>query len=110
MWGEAFSLGSNFPNPFNPETSVSFELPQASHVRLEIYNIAGQKVRTVLDAERPAGYHNARWDGRNDQRIAVASGVYIYRITAGSFAESRRMTLLKSPLHQEQLVRQKALC
>ncbi|UCD93816.1 MAG: T9SS type A sorting domain-containing protein, partial [Candidatus Zixiibacteriota bacterium] len=85
-----FSLSQNRPNPFNPVTRIPFALPQASHVRLEIFNIMGQKVATLVDGPLEAGEHVYTFDGST-----VASGVYLYRIQADNLVETRRMLLLK---------------
>lgn len=84
------SLLGNYPNPFNPTTDISFSLPAASHVKLEVYNIMGQKVATVIDRFMEAGTHTVKWDGSK-----AASGVYLYRLEAGEFTETRKMMLLK---------------
>jgi spore coat protein A len=85
-----FSLGQNYPNPFNPSTEIRFSLPEDSHVKLVVYNSLGQEVKTLLDSDAPAGYHTVRLDGRG-----LASGVYYYRISAGSFVSTKRMLLMK---------------
>ncbi len=85
-----FSLNQNYPNPFNPATTMSFSLPDAVDVKLEIYNIMGQKVTTLIDDRREAGNHVVQWDGSD-----AASGIYFYRITAGQYTESKKMLLLK---------------
>ncbi len=85
-----FALDQNYPNPFNPVTQINFALPQASHVTIEIYNIVGQKVTTLVDAQMAAGYHSVSWNAANN-----ASGVYFYRLTADSFVETKKMLLLK---------------
>jgi hypothetical protein len=90
-----FRLEKNFPNPFNPETVLKFNLPEASHVSLNVYNILGQVVRTLVNEELPAGIHSVTWDGKNGQGSDVASGVYFYRIKAGNFASVRKMTLMR---------------
>ncbi len=90
-----YKLERNFPNPFNPETIISFNLPEASAVNLNVYNILGQMVRTLVDEELPAGAHSVMWDGKNGQGSEVASGVYFYRIKAGDFESTMRMTLLR---------------
>ena len=90
-----FKLERNFPNPFNPETVLKFNLPEASRVSLNVYNILGQVVRTLVDEELPAGPHSVVWDGKNGQGTDVASGVYFYRLKAGSFESTMRMTLLR---------------
>ena len=85
-----FTLNQNYPNPFNPATQIQFTLPETMDVRLDIYNIAGQRVATLVNEQREAGQHTVEFDGTQ-----VASGVYIYRITAGSFVQTRKMTLIK---------------
>ncbi len=86
---QVYLLG-NFPNPFNPSTEISFSLPNASDVKLEVYNIMGQKVATVIDGLFEAGDHTAMWDASS-----FSSGVYFYRLEAGEFVETRKMVLLK---------------
>jgi len=90
-----FALGQNVPNPFNPVTRISFDLPQASEVQLTIYNILGQEVRTLVDTYLPAGTHEVIFDGRGEQSQTLASGVYFYRINAGDFRQSKKMALMK---------------
>ena len=91
----AFALHANAPNPFNPETTIGFELASSTGVRLEVFDLLGQKVRTLVAQTLPAGSHQALWDGRNDAGIQVGSGVYVYRLEAGAFAQTRRMMLVK---------------
>ena len=91
---EVFSLADNYPNPFNPETTIKYALPEAVDVRLDIYNSVGQRVRTLVDAWKTAGSHAAVWDGRDDSGASLASGVYIYRLEAGDFSDSRKMVLI----------------
>ena len=90
-----FALGQNAPNPFNPATRISFDLPQASVVHLNVFNILGQKVRTLVDDFLPAGTHEVIFDGKGEQNQVLASGVYFYRIEAGEFRKSLKMTLMK---------------
>jgi hypothetical protein len=85
-----YSLAQNVPNPFNPVTAIGYDLPQASNVTLTIYTITGQKVAVLVDAHQEAGHHRAMFDGSG-----FANGVYLYRLEAGSFVETRRMLLLK---------------
>ena len=87
---ETYVLKQNHPNPFNPSTEICFALPMTSHVRLEIFNIAGQKVGTLIDGHLNAGHHTATWDGGD-----VSSGVYLYRLQAGVFDDTKKMILLK---------------
>ena len=88
-------LAQNYPNPFNPSTSIKFGLPDEGKVKLVIYNILGQKVRELINESRPAGYHTAVWNGKNDLGQEVASGLYIYRLETVKGAESRKMLLVK---------------
>jgi hypothetical protein len=91
----AFALKQNAPNPFNPSTGIAFDLPVASQVRLEILNILGQKVRTLVNEYREAGSHTVIWDGRDDYGSTTASGVYFYRIEAGEHQAVKKMMMLK---------------
>ncbi|MDA1191461.1 MAG: T9SS type A sorting domain-containing protein, partial [Candidatus Poribacteria bacterium] len=93
-------LLTNYPNPFNPETWIPFELSEGAEVTVRIYDLQGQVVKTLLLGQRSAGTYlrqetAAYWDGRNELGESVASGTYIYDITAGSFRSSRKMVLLK---------------
>jgi hypothetical protein len=91
-----FSLNQNFPNPFNPSTMIRFALPNEAPVSLVIYNMLGIPVRTLVAGENlRAAYHQIAWDGKDDAGYTVPSGMYIYRISAGSFVSAKRMTLLK---------------
>ena len=90
----AFRLDQNYPNPFNPGTVVSYQLARDVPVRLDIYNSVGQRVRTLVDAWKTAGSHATVWDGRDDSGASLASGVYIYRLEAGDFSDSRKMVLI----------------
>jgi len=92
---ENFMLKQNYPNPFNPTTTIRYGLPKAQRVTLVVYNLQGQKVRTLINFTQQANEHQAVWDGRNDSGEAVSSGVYVYRLTAGEFSESRKMVLLR---------------
>lgn len=92
---QGFALQPNYPNPFNPDTQINYQLPEAGAVTLEVYNAMGQKIRVLEQAYRPAGLHQVNWDGRNDQGHIVAGGVYLYRLTAGTFSQTRRMLFLK---------------
>lgn len=91
----AFALHPNTPNPFNPETTIRFALPQTADVELVIYDALGQKVRTLVAAQLSAGVHALRWNGRNEAGIQVGNGVYFYRLQAGAFSQVKRMLLLK---------------
>ena len=83
------------PNPFNPSSQISYALPEASDVQLVIYDMLGRQVRVLVNTHQVAGRYTVVWDGRNQLGEAVSSGVYLYRIYAGSFAETKKMTLMK---------------
>jgi hypothetical protein len=90
-----FALHQNYPNPFNPSTEIRYELAEASEVSLIIYDLLGRKVRGLVKAKQSAGPYTVQWDGGNERRRQVASGVYLLRLTAGSFVRSRKMLLLR---------------
>jgi len=91
----AGALGQNSPNPFHPTTGISFSLPAAGPVKLDIYDVRGALVRVLLDERREAGRYEVTWDGRDDGGRQMASGVYLYRLQAGGRVESQRMVLVK---------------
>ena len=91
---QGFALGQNYPNPFNPSTIIPYQLPTAAPVRLEVFNVLGQRVATLVNEERPAGFHTAAWDATNAAGQAVAAGVYMYRLTSGGEQHTRRMVLI----------------
>jgi len=88
-------LGSNYPNPFNPETTINFSMKESGHVTLEIYNIKGQRVRTLINEFRAAGYHKVVWDGTDDKRNPVSSGIYFYKLKTDNFEKTKKMILMK---------------
>jgi len=90
-----FYLDHNYPNPFNPITTIQFGLPVNSSVRLEVFNILGQRVATLVDRQMPAGHHVVQWDGTSDGGGSVSSGIYFYRIQSAEFFESKKMLMLK---------------
>ena len=89
-----FGLGSNYPNPFNPGTVIPYQLAAAAHVRLEVFNLLGQWVATLVEGARPAGAHTARWDGTDVAGRAAAAGVYVYRLTVDGASQTGRMVLV----------------
>jgi flagellar hook assembly protein FlgD len=91
----AFELSQNYPNPFNPTTNIKYQLPQAVQVSLTIYNMLGQEVRKLVNTQQPAGYHTVVWDGRDNSGRLVPSGVYHYRLQAGSFTMTKKMLMAK---------------
>ncbi|MFQ5649747.1 MAG: FlgD immunoglobulin-like domain containing protein [bacterium] len=90
-----YALGQNYPNPFNPETTINYELPEGGLVRIMVYNLLGQRVRTLFDETQPAGTYAIKWDGKNNDGQIVPSGVYILRMKSGDFVADRKMVLLK---------------
>jgi|GEM_PF-2412924 len=91
----AYSLSQNYPNPFNPSTAIEFTLPRPGQITLEVFDIVGRKVRTLVSEAVTAGTKRVIWDGNNADGATVASGVYFYRIKASDFSETRKMLLLK---------------
>ncbi len=90
-----FALHQNYPNPFNPETSIRYAIPENVEARLTIFNLLGQKVATLVDERQTAGRYLVKWSGRDDFGISVASGIYVYKIEAGDFVETKKMLLLR---------------
>ena len=92
---EAFALHNNYPNPFNPVTNISFDIPEVAEVTLEIYNVMGQKVRTLAQGQHEPGRYKIQWNATNDYGQALSSGMYIYRIQAGDFVSVKKLVLMK---------------
>jgi hypothetical protein len=90
-----FELYQNYPNPFNPETEIKYALNKAGHVSLQIYNVLGEKVKTLLDRYQPAGFYQINWDGKNDNGKPLSSGIYLYKLEVNGFSEAKKMLLLK---------------
>jgi len=85
-----FGLAQNYPNPFNPSTTIKYELPKSSMVKLSVYDLLGSEVSVLVNERRDAGIHEVKFDGSN-----LASGVYLYRLQAGNFVQTRMCLLLK---------------
>ncbi|MGA7721456.1 MAG: T9SS type A sorting domain-containing protein [Ignavibacteriaceae bacterium] len=92
---EQFSVSQNYPNPFNPGTIINYALPKSSLVTIKIYNILGREIRTLVNVEQQAGNYTVQWNGDNNFGRLVASGVYIYRVTAGQNVKTMKMMYLK---------------
>ena len=87
---QVYALSQNYPNPFNPSTQIQYALPEAAQVSLEVFNAAGQKVATLVDTHKPAGYHTANFDASQ-----LSSGVYLYKLTTPGFSQTKKMLLIK---------------
>ena len=92
---EGFELEQNFPNPFNSETRISFTLPFPLRVRVTVYSVSGQRVRTLVDGFRSQGHHKVLWDGRDSSGTIVCGGVYIVRLKAGRYSAERKIVFLR---------------
>jgi len=92
---DQFSLSDNYPNPFNPETRIGYFVPRSCRLKLEIFNVLGQKIRTLLDEDQAAGENEVVWDGRDENGGEAASGVYFYRLTAEESVQTKKMVLIR---------------
>jgi hypothetical protein len=90
-----FALHQNYPNPFNATTTIIYELPEVSHVTIEIFNVLGQKVTTLTDGREDAGIHSVEWNGADETGSIVSSGVYFYRISTPGYSAEKKMVLMK---------------
>lgn len=91
----SYVLGQNYPNPFNPVTQIEYFVPRDGHIKLEVFNVLGQKIQTLVNQEQTRGTHEVTWDGTNDQGVFVSNGIYFYRFTADDFEQTNQMILLK---------------
>ena len=92
---EEFALHQNYPNPFNPETTIRYQLPESANVLVKIYNLQGRWVRTLVNENKEAGFHEIVWDARDEAGKDVSSGLYLYRIQAGDFTDVKKLMLLR---------------
>ena len=92
---KTFALRQNFPNPFNPETVIRYQLPAAAEAELAIYDLQGRRIRTLVSGRHNEGFYEAAWDGRDQRGAAAPSGLYLYRLRAGEQAQTRKMLLVK---------------
>ncbi len=95
FYPKSFSLLQNYPNPFNPETTIEFAIPGVATVKLEIFNMLGQRIRTLVDESLEPAEYRVLWDGSTGTGAQVASGIYFYRLSAGRFVKTRKMILLR---------------
>ena len=95
---KSFSLSQNFPNPFNPSTSISFNVPEGikpHNITMKIYDLRGRLIRTLIDRNFAPGSYTVNWEGKDDRGQKVSSGVYFYRLTSTDFSQTRKMVLMK---------------
>ena len=90
-----FSLKQNYPNPFNPTTQIRYDLPESEFVSINIYDVMGRNIKSLININQEAGYRSITWNGTNDLGQAVSAGMYIYTIQAGEFRQTKKMVLLK---------------
>jgi hypothetical protein len=91
----SFALHQNYPNPFNPITTLRYDLPEHSYVNVTVYDMLGREVRTLVNTTQEAGFKSVIWDATNDYGKPVSAGVYLYKIQAGEFVQTKKMVLLK---------------
>ena len=93
---KTFALNLNYPNPFNPTTTIAYDVAEQTHITLVVYNLLGQEVIRLVDEVQPGGRYQVTWNARNTQNREVSSGIYLYRLVSSTgFSEAKRMTLLK---------------
>ena len=90
-----FTLNQNFPNPFNPLTTISFGVPKNSNIALHIFDLSGTRISTILNEEMSPGFHSIQWDGTDENGARIASGIYIYNLTDGSNSIFKKMIYIK---------------
>jgi hypothetical protein len=90
-----FSISQNHPNPFNPTTIIEYTLPARSNVQIEIFNLLGQKIKVLVNAEQPAGNYEIAWDGKDNDGQTLSSGIYLYKITTNKYTNSKKMVFIK---------------
>jgi len=89
------ALFENYPNPFNPSTTITYTLAESGHTRLDVFNSLGQRILTLFDGAQSAGVHAVNWDGRDENGLAVSGGIYFYRLQSGSYSKTMKMVLFK---------------
>ena len=92
---ENFELYQNFPNPFNPEIEISFQVPKSGNIVINIYNVLGENICTLVNSQYDPGYHSLVWDGKDKFGAAVTSGIYLYKLQADNFSQTKKMNLLR---------------
>jgi len=92
---ENFVLYPNYPNPFNPTTTIRYNIPNKEFVNITIYDMLGRQVKTLMDQAQDAGYRSVIWNATNDYGKPVSAGIYLYQIQAGEYISTKKMVLLK---------------
>ena len=92
---ERFMLHQNFPNPFNPLTTLRYDLPEDSFVKIRVFDMSGNEVKTLVNETKGAGFNSVQWNATNNQGEPISAGVYLYSIEADDFIQTRKMILLK---------------
>jgi flagellar hook assembly protein FlgD len=92
---ETFTLYPAYPNPFNPVTTIRYDLPENALVNIIIYDIMGRSIRSLVNSQQTAGYRSIQWNATNDAGSPVSAGIYLYMIQAGEFRQTKKMVLLK---------------
>ena len=95
LFPEAYTLHQNYPNPFNPITQIRYDLPLSKYVSINIYDLMGKRIKSLVNTNQDAGYRSIHWNATNDLGQPVSAGMYIYTIQAGEFRQTRKMVLLK---------------
>ncbi|MCH2650946.1 MAG: T9SS type A sorting domain-containing protein, partial [Candidatus Marinimicrobia bacterium] len=90
-----YSLGNNYPNPFNPITKFTYSIPEDVRVRITVYDIQGRAVKTLVDSDQSAGYKSIQWNATNNAGAPVSAGLYFYRIQSSNFSQTKKMIFLK---------------
>ncbi|MBN2013089.1 T9SS type A sorting domain-containing protein [candidate division KSB1 bacterium] len=90
-----FALHQNYPNPFNSSTEISYDLPVSTHITLKIYDILGKEIRTLVNETQPANHYKINWDGKNSAGNDVPSGIYFYRMTAPTFSQTQKLSMMR---------------
>jgi hypothetical protein len=90
-----YALHQNYPNPFNPTTTIKYDIPKDTHILINIFDLKGRLVKTLIDEYQISGFKTIKWDATNKTGQQIAAGMYIYRIKAGNYSETKKMVLLK---------------
>jgi hypothetical protein len=90
-----YELFNNYPNPFNPSTTIKYSVPKNSNIKVRIYNMMGQLIKTLVNESKSPGNYEVQWYGKNEENLSVASGIYFYQLESENFVKTNKMILLK---------------